>query len=114
MADAYVNFYGDLDAAGFERGAQAFQGVASQAHRAAAAVGAAAASATSITMSTSGNETVYAEIKATSGDVFACILPAGSSTSAITDARIRIDEGEKVTLARNRLASNPTLYLWAV
>lgn len=115
MAKAYVNFFGDMDAGGYERGAQAFQGVASQVHRQDADVGASAAAPTSVALTASGpDETVYAEIKATSGSIFACILNGDANEAARTAGRVRIDEGEKIVLARNRLVATPTLYLWAV
>lgn len=109
MAMAYVNFYSNMDAGGYERGAEAFQGAASQPHRAEADVGASAASPTAIEMSA-----IYAEIKATSGSIFVCILSEDATQAQRTAGRIRIDEGEKITLARTRLAAEPTLYIWAV
>lgn len=107
MADAFVNFFSKLDAVG---GAQAFQGEAAQEYRALAGVGANAAAATVVAL-VSG--TRYAEVKATSGNVFACILPTGASEAARTAARIRIDQGEKITLTRARSGAN-SLYIWAV
>lgn len=110
MADAYVNFFSALDPGGYTRGAQAFQGRGSQEHRAAAAVGGNAASPTTVALA---DGTEYAEIKAVSGPVFACILPAAAAEADRTAARIRIDEGEKVALTR-ALKSPATLYIWAV
>lgn len=108
MADAYVNFYARLD----PRAAQAFQEGANQPHRAEAAVGASAAAATEIALV---GGTFYAEVKATAGNVFACIAPATSVEADITAKRIRIDEGEKYTLCMNGSGrTDSALFLWAV
>lgn len=107
MADAYVNFYNQLD----QREAQAFVGSASQAHRPAAAVGAAVASATAITIEAA---TFFVEVKPTSGSVFACLLPTSANDAAKTAARIRIDEGEKTTLTiPGNGQAGLSLFLWA-
>lgn len=109
MANAYVNFYARLA----PEGAQAFWGRASQAHLDDAAVGADVGGATAIALDAA---TQYAEVCPTDGAVFACILPSGSSPGARTAARIRIDEGDRITLSRGGYlaADTPVLYLWAV
>lgn len=112
MANAYVNFFSRLDPGGFGRAAQAFVGRASQAHRASAAVGANAAEATEIALT---EATQYAEVRPTSGAVFACILEPEASEASEADrtaARIRIDEGERISLARD-LDGDASLFLWA-
>lgn len=107
MADAYVNFYNQLD----QRQAQAFVGSASQAHRASAPVGGAVASATAIALDAS---TYFVEVKPTAGNVFACLLPAAANDAAKTAARIRIDEGEKTTLTLpGNGVSGFSLFIWA-
>lgn len=110
MANAYVNFFSRLDTGGFGRGAQAFEGRASQAHRAAAAVGGDVASATVISLS---EDTQYAEIKPVAGHVFASILPSSAGEGERAATRIRIDEGERIVLSRG-LHGAASLYLWAV
>lgn len=108
MAKAYVNFLGRLDT----NGAQAFQGVASQTHRGDADVGANAGVATVIPIEIATN---YVEIKATSGSVFACVMsaPATAQLAAAKEAaKIRIDAGEKITLAVGK-AGKAQLYIWA-
>lgn len=110
MSDAYVNFYSRLDPGGYGRGAQAFEGRAGQTHRPDAAVGSSAAAATEVSLA-AGVE--YAEIKSTSGDVFACILPGGAGEADRVAARVRIDAGEKIVLSR-ALEAPATLYLWSV
>lgn len=109
MADAYVNFYAALDPGGYLRGAQAFQGRASQPHRAGAAVGANVAAATAIALEAA---TEYVQIKPTSGDVFACILPNGASDAEKTAARERFDQGDREVLCK-ALGVPATLYIWA-
>ena len=110
MASAYVNFFSRLDGGGYGRGAQAYQGRASQTHRAAAAVGAAAATATVVELDMA---TQYVEVRPTSGAVFACVLASGSPDTECTARRIRIDEGEKISLSRGDIATAAALYLWA-
>lgn len=109
MAEAYVNFYSRLDPGGHARGAQAFQGRAAQPHREAATVGASAAAATAIELAAA---TEYAEIRPTSGDVFACILATGAAEADRTAAGVRLDEFDgKVVLSR-ALTGAASLYLW--
>lgn len=105
MANAYVDFFNGLDTSG----AQVY-GAANQPHRADAAVGANAANATIIALVGGTN---YCQIKPTSGNVFACILPTGSVEATRTASRVRIDEGEKYSLDAGA-AIGMSLYIWAV
>ena len=107
MANAFVNFMRDLDA----NGAQAFVAVASQPHQAEGAVGTVDAP-TAITLVA---DTEYFEIKPTSGNIFLCVLPAAADQAARVAARVRIDQGEKTTMATigNGLTGYK-LFIWAV
>lgn len=107
MADAYVNFYAQLD----PRAGQAFRGEATQLHRAASVVGVSAATRTAIALA---DDTFYCEVKPTSGNVFACIADNAASEATITSKRVRIDQDEKVTLCRNGQGiGNESLFIWA-
>lgn len=111
MARAYVNFYARLDPGGFGRSAQAFVGQAQQPHWPEGEVGAGAAAATAVEM-LAGTE--YAEIVPTEGDVFACILPAGTAAAERAAAGVRIGEGQRIALSRGRHSpAAAALYLWA-
>ena len=112
MADAYVNFYASLDKGGWGRGAQAFEGAASQPHRAEAAVGADAAGATKIDLV---GGTSYVEVTATVGDVFLCLLSTDASAADRTAGRIRVPEGQTRAFGfAYTPVANPALFLWAV
>ncbi|MFN7128415.1 MAG: hypothetical protein ACK4OJ_05060 [Brevundimonas sp.] len=112
MADAYVNFYASLDKGGWGRGAQAFEGAASQPHRANGAVGASAAAATKIDLL---DGTAYVEVKPTSGDVFVCLLPTTATEAQREAAKIRVDEGDPVSLGFGYVPTEAAaLFIWAV
>jgi hypothetical protein len=108
MSNVYLNFYGSMDVDTPVRDAQCFTGVASQPHRADAVVGANSASPTAVTLQDS---TLYVEVAATSGNVFVCYQRAGATSTDLNAQRIRIDAGEKISLARPNAAFN-TFYIW--
>lgn len=111
MATAFVNYFARLD----RLGAQAFQGRSSQAHRADAAVPANVAGAVAGPIVALAGSTRYVEIKATSGNVFACVLKPGATADDLNAAKIRIDAGERLTLSRGILEfAAANLYIWAV
>lgn len=112
MAKAYVNFYAGIDYGGFGRGAQAFLGRASQPYQSDSAdVGVNAGAATKIDLV---NGSLYAEIKATTGNIFACIAERTVNAAGLTAGGIRIDQGEKITLSASHMISAASaLYIWA-